>query len=180
MEASIIGFLFLAVITAGWWVFPCVEAMKIIRLADKAAQVLAPRRRDIAQTRPQGTLAITMDELRPYHRGLYRLPLDYPAMYCVTSTVGEGKISNLSAVGCSIETDEPLSQSQQVALRLLLPDKAESLPIEAAEVRWTNGTRAGVEFIQVERQANLRLHTFVWDKMVERIQSLQQQQRAAS
>ena len=115
-----------------------------------------------------------MDEVRPYHRGLYRLPLNYPAMYCMTSTVGEGKISNLSAVGCSLETDEPLSENQQVALRLLLPDKTESLPIDAAEVRWVQGTRAGIEFGQIDREANLRLHTFVWDKMVERIQSIQQ------
>ena len=116
-----------------------------------------------------------MEEVRPYHRGLYRVSLDYPAMYCVTSTVGEGRISNLSAVGCSIETDVPLPQHRQMALRLLLPDKIESLPIDAAEVRWVHGTRAGIEFIQIEREANLRLHVFVWDKMVERIQFIQQQ-----
>lgn len=121
-----------------------------------------------------------MDDIRPYHRGLYRLPLTYPAMYCVTSTVGEGKITNLSAMGCSIETDEPLNQNQQVALRLLLPDQSESLPIDTAEVKWVQGTHAGIEFIQVERGANLRLHSFVWDKMIERIQSLQQQRTAAS
>jgi hypothetical protein len=33
--------------------------------------------------------------------------------------------------------------------------------------------------VQVEREANLRLHSFVWDRMLERIQLLQQQ-RAAS
>lgn len=101
-------------------------------------------------------------------------------MYCVTSTVGEGKITNLSAMGCSIETDEPLLEDQHVALRLLLPDKTESLPIAAAKVRWVKGARAGVEFVQVEREANLRLHSFVWDRMIERIQSLQEQRRALS
>lgn len=121
-----------------------------------------------------------MDEIRTYHRGLYRLPLTYPAMYCVTSTVGEGMITNLSATGCSIETDEPLLAHQQVALRLLLPDQTGSLPIDAAEVKWVSGTRAGVEFLQVEREANLRLHSFVWDKMIERIQLLQQQRAALS
>jgi hypothetical protein len=100
-------------------------------------------------------------------------------MYCVTSTVGEGTISNLSAMGCLIETDEPLFRSQQLALRLLLPDQGDSLPIDAAEVKWVKGTLAGVEFIQVERQANLRLHSFVWDRMIERIQHLQQQRTAS-
>jgi hypothetical protein len=100
-------------------------------------------------------------------------------MYCVTSTVGEGKVTNLSALGCSIETDEPLSVNQHMALRLLLPDKSDSLPIDAAEIKWVVGTRAGVEFTQVEREANLRLHSFVWDRMIERIQLLQEQ-RASS
>ncbi|HKT33380.1 MAG TPA: PilZ domain-containing protein [Nitrospira sp.] len=121
-----------------------------------------------------------MDDIRPYHRGLYRLPLIYPAMYCVTSTVGEGTITNLSATGCSIQTDEPLFAHQRVALRLILPDKSESLPIGAAEVKWVDGTRAGIEFIEVEREANLRLHSFVWDRMIERIQFLQQQRTTSS
>lgn len=121
-----------------------------------------------------------MDDIRPYHRDLYRLPLTYPAMYCVTSTVGEGTITNLSAVGCLIETDEPLFTGQQVALRLLLPDKSESLPIGAAKVKWVDGKRAGVEFVEVDREANLRLHSFVWDRMIERIQALQQQRAVVS
>jgi PilZ domain-containing protein len=121
-----------------------------------------------------------MDEVRPYHRGLYRLPVTYPAMYCLVSTVGEGTITNLSAVGCTIETDQPLPEDQRVALRLLLPDQLESLPIDDAQVRWVKGTKAGVEFLQVQREANLRLHGFVWDKMIERIQTIQQQRSSAS
>jgi hypothetical protein len=121
-----------------------------------------------------------MERIRPYHRGLYRLPLTYPAMYCAMSTVGEGTITNLSAVGCTIQTDQPLSENQHVALRLILPDQRESLPIEAAKIRWVNGLEAGLEFIQVERTANLRLHSFVWDKMIERIQIIQQQRAATS
>lgn len=116
-----------------------------------------------------------MEQARPYHRGLYRLPLTYPAMYCVQSTVGEGTITNISAVGCTIETDGPLPENQRMALRLLLPDKLESLPIESAQVRWVHGNRAGLEFVQVDRDANLRLHSFVWDRMIERIQLMQQQ-----
>lgn len=128
----------------------------------------------------QGYTASTMERTRHYHRGLYRLPLCYPAMYCVHSTVGEGSISNISAVGCTIETNDPLTENQQLALRLLLPDKTESLPIEAAQVRWVQGTKAGVEFLQVDREANLRLHSFVWDRMIERIQFIHQQRTALS
>jgi hypothetical protein len=115
-----------------------------------------------------------MEQTRPYHRSLYRLPVTYPAMYCVMSTVGEGTITNLSAVGCTIETDQPLPAEQNVALRLLLPDQQESLPIDLAHVRWANGKQAGIEFVQVEPTANLRLHGFVWDQMVQRVHTIQQ------
>ena len=125
------------------------------------------------------TLCSTMEQTRPYQRSLYRLPVTCPAMYCVTSTVGEGKITNLSAVGCTIETDQPLLADQNVALRLMLPDQGESLPIDEAQVRWVHGNLAGIEFIEVERAANLRLHGFVWDGMVQRFHSIQQE-RATS
>ena len=99
-------------------------------------------------------------------------------MYCIVSVVGEGTITNLSAVGCTIETHEPLQENQHLALRLLLPDRQESLPIEVGQVRWVQGNRAGIAFSQIDRTANLRLHSFVWDKMVERIQMIQQQRSA--
>lgn len=134
----------------------------------------------IYSTNTRSYTASSMERTRQYHRGLYRLPLRYPAMYCVYSTVGEGTISNISAVGCTIETDEPLLHAQQLALRLILPDKTESLPIDSAQVRWVQGTRAGVEFLQVDREANLRLHSFVWDRMIERIQFIHQQRSALS
>ena len=116
-----------------------------------------------------------MGQTRAYHRSLYRLPVIYPAMYSVVLMVGEGTITNLSPVGCTIETDQPLPADHDVALRLLLPDQQESLPIELAHIRWVNGKQAGIEFVQVERTANLRLHSFVWDRMVQRIHSIQQQ-----
>jgi hypothetical protein len=120
-----------------------------------------------------------MEQTRPYQRSLYRLSVICPAMYCVLSTVGEGKITNLSAMGCTIETDQPLLAGQNVALRLMLPDQQESLPIDEAHVRWVHGNLAGIEFVEVERAANLRLHGFVWDGMVQRFHSIQQK-RATS
>ena len=125
------------------------------------------------------TLCSSMEQTRPYQRSLYRLSVICPAMYCVLSTVGEGKITNLSAMGCTIETDQPLLAGQNVALRLMLPDQQESLPIDEAHVRWVHGNLAGIEFVEVERAANLRLHSFVWDGMVQRFHSIQQK-RATS
>ena len=84
-----------------------------------------------------------MEQTRPYQRSLYRLPVTYPTMYCVTATVGEATITNLSAMGCTIEADQPLLANQRIALRLMLPDQHESLPIDEAYVRWVHGNLGG-------------------------------------
>ncbi|HEU4685233.1 MAG TPA: PilZ domain-containing protein, partial [Nitrospira sp.] len=127
-----------------------------------------------------GVVTVTiMNEARSYHRGLYRLPISCPAMYCLSSIVGEGRVTNLSAIGCTLETREPLPPNHALALRLLLPDRPDSLPIETAIVRWVRGTKAGIEFTKINRAADLRLHAFVWDKMVERIHEIQLQQSVA-
>jgi hypothetical protein len=84
-----------------------------------------------------------------------------------------GDHESLSAVRCTIEPDQPLRADQDVALRLLLPNQRESLPIELAHVRWANGKQAGIEFAQVELTANLRLYGFVWDQKVQRAHTVQ-------
>ncbi len=118
-----------------------------------------------------------MESRRPYIRGHYRLPLAvaYPVMFSDSTTIAEGKITNLTVFGCTIEctTEPPINGP--LFLRLLLPDQRESLPISLADIRWVNGKMMGLEFRDVERTANLRLHGFVWDRMLERLGAIRQQ-----
>ena len=122
-----------------------------------------------------------MEQTKPYKREHYRLPLStaYPVMFAGTSAIGEGALTNLSVLGCTIECATIPPFATHLLLRLILPDQKESLPIEEAEVRWIDERRIGVEFRKVERAANLRLHGFVWDRMLERLQSITQQQTAS-
>ena len=96
-------------------------------------------------------------------------------MFAGTTAIGEGTLTNLSVLGCTIECATVLPHTSNLLLRLILPDQKESLPIDEAEVRWIDDQRIGVEFRKVERAANLRLHGFVWDRMVERLQTITQQ-----
>ncbi|MDH5639852.1 MAG: hypothetical protein OEY28_01055, partial [Nitrospira sp.] len=41
--------------------------------------------------------------------------------------------------------------------------------IDVASVRWADGRTMGLEFIQIDPAAHLRLQYFVWDLMLERI-----------
>jgi PilZ domain len=122
-----------------------------------------------------------MEPPKPYKREHYRLPLPvtYPVMFAGTTAIGEGTLTNLSVLGCTIECATVPPHSTNLLLRLILPDQKESLPIDEAEVRWIDDRRIGVHFRKVERTANLRLHGFVWDRMLERLQTIKQQ-RAAS
>ena len=115
-----------------------------------------------------------MEQARPYQREHYRLPLSvtYPAMYSDHATIGEGKVTNLSVLGCTIECRDAVPEKTPLLVRLLLPDQIESLAIEQAEVRWVQGNRVGLQFGKLERTADLRLHMFVWDRMMERLQRL--------
>jgi len=118
-----------------------------------------------------------MEQSKPYQRAHYRLPLPaaYPVMFAGTSMIGEGTLTNLSVFGCTIECATIPPHTTNLLLRLILPDQKESLPIEEAEVRWIDELRIGVQFNKVERAANLRLHGFVWDRMVERLETIKQQ-----
>lgn len=118
-----------------------------------------------------------MEPTRPYIREHYRLPLPmtYPVMFADDATIGEGKVTNLSVFGCEIECADAVPETTTLLVRLLLPDQEESLPIEQAEVRWVQGNRVGIQFGKVDRAANLRLHLFVWDRMLERLQTLKQE-----
>jgi hypothetical protein len=125
---------------------------------------------------PRYTAAV-MEPTRLYQREHYRLPLPVscPVMFSDATTIGEGLVTNLSVFGCTIECSDTVPEKTMLLLRLILPDQQESLPIEQAEVRWAKGKQVGLRFGQLERAANLRLHLFVWDRMIERLQSLKQQ-----
>lgn len=122
-----------------------------------------------------------MEQTKPYKREHYRLPLPttYPVMFAGATAIGEGTLTNLSVLGCTIECATVPPYATHLLLRLILPDQQESLPIDEAEVRWMDERRIGVKFKKVERAANLRLHGFVWDRMLERLQAIKQE-RASS
>lgn len=118
-----------------------------------------------------------MEPVRPYQREHYRLPLSvtYPVMFSDTTNICEGKVMNLSVFGCTIECTGALPDKATLLVRLLLPDQKESLAIEQAEVRWVKGNRVGLRFGKLEQTADLRLHMFVWSRLLDRLQDLTQE-----
>lgn len=116
-----------------------------------------------------------MEQTRAYHRAHYRLSVTYPVMFSDATTIGEGRMTSLSVFGCTIECASAVPDRGNLLIRLILPDQKESLPIESAEVRWVKGAQVGLQFNKLDRKANLRLHGFVWDRMLERLRTIKQQ-----
>jgi hypothetical protein len=136
-------------------------------------QVPPPTRNSRSQSLPR-TLT-RMEPARPYTRTHYRLAVSYPAMFSDRTVIGEATVTNLSVFGCTIRCRYTVPANRRLLLRLILPDQRESLPIDVAEVRWVKDNQVGLHFHHLERTADLRLHGFVWDRMVERLQTLAHQ-----
>jgi hypothetical protein len=90
-------------------------------------------------------------------------------------TIMEGTVMNLTVFGCAIEYVGSAPRRTKLRVRLILPDQAQSLPVEEAEIRWVQGNRMGLQFRKVERAADFRLHGFVWDRMLERFRVIAQE-----
>jgi len=106
--------------------------------------------------------------------------MQYPVMFSDAETIAEGTVMNLTVFGCAIECAAAIPEGTTLRMRLILPDQAQSLPVEEAEVRWVQGSRMGLQFHKVARAADFRLHSFVWDRMVERLQAITQEGLSAS
>lgn len=101
--------------------------------------------------------------------------MQYPVMFSDAERIAEGKVTNLTVFGCTIECAGAAPQRTTLRVQLILPDQAQSLPVEEAEVRWVQGNRIGLQFHKVERAADFRLHGFVWDRMIERLRTITQE-----
>ncbi len=74
--------------------------------------------------------------------------------------VGEGQILDLTVPGCLIETAVVLERGQPVQLRVYL-DKHRPMRIDLGIVRWTQDGKAGIEFIRMAGDDQLRLRFYV-------------------
>lgn len=74
--------------------------------------------------------------------------------------VSEGHIRDLTVPGCLLETVLLLETGQSVQLRVYVDNKR-PMRIDLGIVRWTQGGKAGVEFIRMAVQDQLRLRFYV-------------------
>ena len=94
-------------------------------------------------------------------RSAARFPVQFTIGFLGQHAVGVGSASNLSTEGCTVESELMVHQGWPLELRLRLPD--DDLPVEVtlAVVRWSQGQKFGLEFLQMQLGEQERLHRFV-------------------
>lgn len=95
---------------------------------------------------------------RQYSRAYHRFPLFYPVVFGGAPFVGEGVLTNLSLMGCSVMCDREVLCGSDVRVSVLLPDQKPPLSIDLGSIKWVQGCEFGVEFLRLPLEARQRLN----------------------
>jgi hypothetical protein len=90
-----------------------------------------------------------------------RIHAQFPVVFAGEAYVGEGTVLNLSVPGCVIHSRKPVQPGAYLEMRMLVPNITPPLRVGLAKVRWCEGRRFGVEFIQMPGEDQVRLGRLV-------------------
>lgn len=79
---------------------------------------------------------------------------------------GEGHVLDLTVPGCLIESRFSAKKGDSLTLRLAFPQAGATFLVARAVVRWVDGPRFGVEFIEMDQKERLRYNATV-DKLLQ-------------
>ena len=90
-----------------------------------------------------------------------RVHTHFPVVFAGEAYMDEGTVLNVSVPGCAIESRKRLQPGSYLEMRMLVPDTTPPLRVGLAKVRWCEGRRFGVEFIQIAGEDQVRLGRLV-------------------
>jgi hypothetical protein len=102
-----------------------------------------------------------------YSRTYHRFPLFYPVVYGGAPFVGEGILTNLSLMGCSVMCDREVLCGSDVRVSVLLPNQTPALSIELGTIKWVQGYEFGVEFLRLPLETRQRLNQMLRIELIE-------------
>ena len=103
----------------------------------------------------------------PYARTYHRFPLFYPVIFGGTPFVGEGMLTNLSLMGCSVLCDREVLCGSDLRVSVMLPKQPQALSIELGTIKWVRGHQFGVEFLRLPLEARQRLNSTLRVELIE-------------
>ena len=90
-----------------------------------------------------------------------RVHTHFPVVFSGEAYVGEGTVLNVSVPGCAVHSRKRVQPGSYLEMRMLVPDTTPPLRVGLAKVRWCEGRRFGVEFIQMPGVDQVRLGRLV-------------------
>lgn len=90
-----------------------------------------------------------------------RVYTHFPVVFAGEAYVGEGTVLNVSVPGCAVHSRKRVTPGSYLEMRMLVPDTTSPLRVGLAKVRWCEGRRFGVEFIQMPGDDQVRLGRLV-------------------
>jgi hypothetical protein len=90
-----------------------------------------------------------------------RVHTHFPVVFAGEAYVGEGTVLNVSVPGCAVHSRKRVQPGSYIEMRMLVPDTTSPLRVGLAKVRWCEGRRFGVEFIQMPGEDQVRLGRLV-------------------
>ena len=90
-----------------------------------------------------------------------RVHTHFPVVFLGEAYVGEGTVLNVSVPGCAVHSRKRVQPGSYLEMRMLVPDATSPLRVGLAKVRWCEGRRFGVEFIQMPGEDQVRLGRLV-------------------
>jgi len=102
-----------------------------------------------------------------YSRTYHRFPLHYPVVFGGAPFVGEGILSNLSLMGCSVLCDREVLCGSDVRVSVLLPNQTSALTIDLGTIKWVQGEQFGVEFLRVPLEARQHLNSMLRIELIQ-------------
>jgi len=103
---------------------------------------------------------------RPYSRAYHRFPLFYPVIFGGAPFVGEGILTNLSLMGCSVMSDREVLCGSEVRVSVLLPNQMPALAIDLGTIKWVQDHEFGVEFLRLPLEARQRLNGMLRTELI--------------
>lgn len=102
-----------------------------------------------------------------YSRTYHRFPLHYPVIFGGAPFVGEGILTNLSMMGCSVLCDREVLCGSEVRVSVLLPNQTAALSIDLGTIKWVQGEQFGVEFLRLPFEARQRLNSMLRIELID-------------
>jgi len=95
------------------------------------------------------------------NRRALRVAVEDTASFKGKTGLHQGTVFNLSASGCALESGEPIDPNTSIQLDLVIPNDKKPVKVSRARVTWKAGSDMGVQFLDMNETAKVRLQCYI-------------------